>query len=405
MNILFIHRGFPGQFKYIIQLFAQNPQNTVYFITTKDSPELAGVKKFVYKISARDLGNCSPVLKDYEEAILHGQAAAKTARQMKKEGFKPDIIYGHTWGSTLFIKDIFPDVPFLCYFEWFENAQGAVAGFDGKIPDEKKRINIRCHNSRMYNDLCSCDAGISPTHWQKQQFPKEFHDKIKVIHDGIDSQTCKPDSQAKFIIKDKNLELSSKDEVITYATRGMEPMRGFPQFMEAVDKILKKRPKAHIVIGGLDQTFYLDPLPGNKTYKKLMLDKFKLDLNRVHFVGELEFSDYIKLLQISSAHIYLTYPFVLSWSILEAMSTGCCIVASNTPPVLEVIKDNYNGLLIDFFDVEGLVEKIEYALDNKDKMQEIRNNARQNVLDKYEARKMMEQQYNYIISLIQNKGQ
>lgn len=399
MNILFLHRDFPGQFKYIAPELAKNPLNIVMFITAEDKIQVNCVNKLVYKIQQENLNNSNPYLKDYEESILHGQAAANIAMAMKQKGIKPDIIYGHSWGSTMFMKDIFPDVPVLCYFEWFGNSEGAAIGFDGDIPNESYKEKIRFNNAPSLIDLYSCDAGISPTYWQKSQFPKEFHEKIRVIHDGIDTDFCKPDENATFIVQDKNLELSAKDEIITYTTRGMEPFRGFPQFMEAVENLLKKRPNAHFIIGGNDRVCYGEPL-AKGTYKQLMLKKLDIDMSRVHFVGGLTFNEYIKILQISSAHVYLTVPFILSWSILEAMSTECCVIASNTQPVLEVINDNQNGLLFDFYNVNQLVEKIEYALDNQDKIKVIKQNARQTILDKYALKNVLPQQIEYIESLI-----
>lgn len=401
MNILFLHRDFPGQFKYITLELAKNPLNIVMFITAEDKIQMPCINKLVYK-PKQVPGNCNPNLDEYEKNVSHGQAAAEMALLMKKRGIKPDIIYGHSWGPPMFMKDVFPDVPLLCYFELFCNADGSAIGFDGNIPDIQYREKIRLNNARRIIDLYSCDAGISPTQWQKNQFPKEFHNKIKVIHDGIDTDVCKPDKNAIFVIKDKNLELSANDEVITYATRGMEPIRGFPQFMEAVEKLQKKRPNVHFIIGGNDKVYYGEPL-AKGTYKELMLNKLKLDMNRIHFVGGLTFNEYIKILQISSAHIYSTMPFTLSWSILEAMATECCVVASNTEPVLEVMEDNKNGLLFDFYDVNQLVEKIEYALDNKDKMRKIRKNARQAVLDKYELKNCLAQQIEYIESIIHKR--
>lgn len=399
MNILFIHRSFPAQFRHIALELAKDPMNLVMFITANDNLEVRGINKIIYKHKREVPENCHPYLRMFEEAIDHGQGVADILVAMKNKGIKPDVIFGHSWGNTMFIKDIFPDVPFLCYFEWYWNAEGADIGFDGRIPDEDQRARIRCNNSYLLHDLCSCDAGLSPTYWQRDQFPKEFHDKIKVLHDGVNTDLCKPDANAKFLIKDKNLELSADDEVITYATRGMESYRGFPEFMKAAEKLLKKRPKAHIVIGGEDKVYYGSEL-AEGTFKEVMLKHLKLDMNRVHFVGALPFNEYVKLLQVSSAHVYPTYPFVLSWSLLDAMAVGCCIVASSTQPVLEVIKDNYNGLLYDFYNVDQLVQKVEYALNNKEKMQEIRNNALKTVLDNYALKDLLPKHLEYLNSLI-----
>lgn len=400
MIILFLHRSFPAQFKYIAYELAKDPSNTVFFITNSETFEIEGINKIVYKPKTDFPIDPYSYLNGYESAIAHGQAAAEAALELKNKGVIPNIIYGHSgWGPTMFMKDIFPDVPLICYFEWFANAEGADTGFGGATIDEHQKAGLRCSNTPILIDLYSCDGGLSPTRWQQEQFPKEFHNKIKVLHDGVETDFYKPNIGAKFLIKDKNLELTTEDEVITYATRGMEPYRGFPQFMEAVEKLLKKRPNAHFVIAGEDKVFYRGKLP-NKTYKELMLEELDIDLNRVHFVGPLSYADYAKLLQISSVHVYLTVPYVLSWSILDAMSTGCCIVASDTKPVQEVIIDNYNGLLADFYDINQIVEKIEYGLDNKQKMENIRNNARKTIIDNYALEKLLPQHIEYIRSFI-----
>lgn len=400
MKILFIHRSFPGQFKYLATLLSLDPNNTVIFLTEDKENQIQSIKKVLYMPEKQNTKNGNTFLSNYENAVSHSLGAAKKAMELKETGFEPDIIYGFAgWGSSMLIKDVFPDVPFLCYCEWYLNCENQSSGFEGKSLSIEDKAKLRCNNAHVLTTLSLCDEGIAPTQWQKNQFPKEFQDKIKVIHDGVDTGLFKPDNEAKFLIKEENLEFTTKDEVITYGTRGFEPTRGFPPFMEAIEKLLKKRPNAHVLIAG-DNIVHYSP---QKTtdYKKLMLNKLDIDMSRVHFVGSLPYAEYKKFLQVSSVHIYLTYPFVLSWSILDAMSTGCCVIASNTAPVLEIIEDNYNGLLTDFFDVNKLVEKIEYALDNKEKMKEIRRNARQSIVDKYDLTKVLPQQIQVINSLIQ----
>lgn len=401
MNILFIHRTFPGQFEFIIQYLLQEGHKITFITNNERTDEMIGVKKYIYRLKYQVSPNCSNFLQHYEQSVIHAQAVAELALKLKNDGYVPDIIYGFSgWGSSMFIKDVFPDVPFLCYFGWFEQPKNSVFDFDGTVLDIETREQIQCNNTHLLMNLYSCDAGITETNWQNSQFPKEFQDKIKVIHNGVSTELCKPDKNAKFIIKGKSIELSSSDEVITYGTRGMEPYRGFPQFMEAVAKLLKVRPNAHFVIAGEDVVCYGPKLSDGKTYKQLMLEKLDIDMNRVHFVGGLPFNEFVKLLQVSSAHIYLTYPYVLSWSLLDAMACECCVIASNTKPVLEVVKDNYNGLLVDFFDVDMLVQKVEYALDNKDKMIDIRINARKTMLDEYDFNILLPKQAEYIKALI-----
>lgn len=398
MNILFLHRNFPAQFRYIVLELIKDPNNNIVFLTNNEKAQIPGVKKVIYKLKREVPKNCHRYLKFYEESIIHGQAAAEAAIALRNSGFKPDIIYGHTWGPTMFMKDIFPDVPLLCYFEWFYNADGADIGFDGRTQNEDDRAKLRCKNSHLLVDLYVCDAGISPTLWQRDQFPKQFHNQIKVLHDGVDTDLCKPDENATFHIKEKNLTLSRKDEVITYVTRGMEPYRGFPQFMEAVAILQKKRPNTHFIIGGEDRVCY-GPQLAKGSFKQIMLNKLDLDMDKIHFTGLLPFDEYIKVLQISSAHVYGTYPFVLSWSVMDAMAAGCSIIASDTPPVKEIMKDNYNALFYDFYNVEQMVEKIEFALDNPEKMIQLRENARKTIFDNYALKDLLPKHIEYIKQL------
>ena len=401
MNILFLHRNFPAQFRYLIKELVKNKENKIVFITNNDSHKIPGVMKIQYRLKREVPENCHRYLRFYEEAIIHAQAAAEAAIQLRNSGFIPDIIYGHTWGQTLFMKDIFPEVPLLCYFEWFYNSVGADMGFDGEVLSVDKLAKLRSKNAHLLIDLYTCDAGICPTKFQKKQFPKEFDDKLKVIYDGVDTDYCKPNENAVFKIDNKDLIFTSKDEVVTYATRGLEAYRGFPEFMQAVERLQKRRKNLHVIIAGEDRVCY-GPKLADTTYKKLMLQKLDLDLDRIHFVGKLPFARYVNLLQISSAHVYLTYPFVVSWSLFDAMSCACPIVASATEPVMEFVENNKSGLLFDFYDINEQVEKIEYALNNREKMASIRANARNVIVENYSLSKMISQHLEYIDSIIQN---
>ena len=391
MKFLFSHRNFPAQFRHIITQLGKDPKNEIVFLTgTQNTVEIQGVKKILYKLKRKTSSGCHRYLKQYEESIIHGQAAAEKLINLKNQGFTPDIIYAHGWGNSMFFKDIYPNIPLINYCEWYYNYSGVNIGFDGIVPDYDKKALIRCNNSQLLQDLTACDLGICPTKWQKSQFPKELQNKITVIHDGIDTNYFIPNNNTGFKIPNSNIILTRKDEVLTYATRGMEPYRGFPQFMEAVEILLKKRANLKVLIAGEDRVCY-GPKLKNRTYKELMLKKLDLDLSRIYFVGSLPYGEYLKLLQISSAHCYLTYPFVLSWSFLEAMSTGCCIVGSKTQPVEEAMKDGYNGLLIEFYNKQELINAIEFALNNQDKMRTLRENARKTIIEKYDLKKLLPQ--------------
>ncbi len=395
MNFLFSHRNSPGQFKHILKELSKDSSNRIVFLTERNNIEIPGVEIILYKLKREVPKNCHKYLKQYEESIIHGQAAAEKLIELKNKGFIPDVIYAHGWGNSMFFKDIFSDVPLINYCEWYYNSTGADVGFDGKAVNYDNMARLRCNNSQFLQDLVSCNFGISPTEWQKSRFPKIFQDKIKVLHDGIGTDYFKPNYNAVFNVPNTDIKLTKDDEILTYATRGMEPYRGFPQFMEAVEILLKKRPNLKVLIAGEDRVCYGSKLK-NETYKELMLRKLDLDLSRVHFVGGLPYNEYLKLLQISSVHCYLTYPFVLSWSFLEAMSVGCCIVGSRTQPVEEIMKDGYNGLLSDFYNKQELINKIEFALNNQDKMQVLRENARKAIVEKYDLKKLLPKHIEFI---------
>lgn len=396
MKILFLHRNFPGQFKYLAMELAQDVNNEVCFITNNNTTRTtARIRKIVYKLKRKVPKDCHRYLRFYEDAIIHGQAVAEVLIQMKTQGYKPDIIYGHTWGCTLFVKDIFPDVPLVCYFEWFYNPEGADVGFNEEYVGVDTRAKLQCKNSHLLLDLLNCDFGISPTEWQKSQFPKEFQNKIKVLHEGIDTNICCPKDNTIFEFKGKRF--TKEDEILTYATRGMEEYRGFPEFMKTVEQLQKIRPNMQVIIGGEDRVCYGCHLK-NDTFKQKMLRELDLDLSRIHFVGNLPYAEYIKLLQVSRCHVYLTYPFVLSWSLLEAMATGCCIVASDTAPVKEVIQDSFNGILTDFYDIDLLTQKINSVLEEPEKYSNIRISARETIKEKYELQKLLKEQIDFFNS-------
>lgn len=398
MKILLLHPNFPAQFRHVATALHRLGHQVV-FGTRREEGSMTGVTKVIYTPSREVRKETHHYLRTLEGAVLQGQAVYRLVENLKKQGFVPDIVYGHSgWGPTLFIKDVIPKTKLLCYFEWFYNARGSDADFDPSDPlntDDYPRIRIK--NTAILTDLYSCDRGLSPTFWQRQQFPPEFHSKINVRHDGVDTDFFQPRSNTKLVLPDINLDLSGVSEIITYVARGMEPYRGFPQFMETVAILQQRRPQCHVVIVGQDRVAYGKSLPEGQSYKQLMLEKYEYDLSRLHFTGLLPYNQYLQVLQASAVHIYLTRPFVLSWSMLEAMSTGCVIVASNTPPVKEVITDGVNGLLVDFFSPAAIASRVEDVLDNLDSMADLRRQARETILKTYDLNTLLPQHIDWIL--------
>jgi len=399
MRILFLHPNFPAQFRHLAAFFGKNCQHQVFFATNRREGQIPGVQKVIYEKSRTAKPETHHYVRPLENAVLEGQAVYRLAQKLKEQGFIPDVVYGHSgWGPTLFIKDVFPKTRLLCYFEWFYRAFGSDADFDPGDPinaDDQARIRIK--NAPILLDLYGCDRGLSPTYWQRQQFPPEYHQKITVLHDGIDTNYFHPQPGAKLILPRLNLDLSEVDEIVTYVARGMEPYRGFPQLIETISILQKRRPQCHFVIVGQNRVAYGKSLPNGLSYKEMMLAKFPLDSSRVHFTDLIPYLEYLQVLQASSVHIYLTRPFVLSWSMLEALATGCLVVASNTAPVTEVIEDGVNGLLVDFFSPAAIADRVEAVLNRRDSMARIRQKARETILERYDLAKLLPQHIDWIM--------
>lgn len=403
MRFLFLHSSFPGQFLHLAHYLGVNGNQVAFLTKSEDQGDLPSVRRFVYKPERNVSPHTHHYLRNLERAVLEGQSAYQTAAKLKEQGFVPDIIIGHSgWGPTLYMKDLFPKSPLLCYFEWYYRAYGSDSAFG---PNEHlsadDECRIRTKNGPILLDLYSCDAGISPTYWQHRQFPLEYASKIRVIHDGINTDACKPRVGGKMILPQIGLDLSEAREIVTYVGRGMEPYRGFPQFMQAVAKLQQRRPQCHVVVVGGEGVFYGSPLPDGKTWKDKMLDELPLDRQRIHFTGYLNRPDFLTMLQASTVHVYLSRPFVLSWSMLEAMSCGCTLVASATPPVQEVVNDGVNGLLTDFFDSGKLADRIEEALDDERLRRGLAHRARETILDRYDLRRQLPRQLDLVQQIIE----
>lgn len=384
MRVLFLHNNFPAQYRYVASALAADPKNEIVFGTTNPDGSLTNVRKMMYKASRAVQPATHHYVRNLEEAVLNGQAVYRAARELKREGFIPDVVCGHSgWGPTLYMKDVFPKTKLIGYFEWFYHARGTDADFiDPTSITLDDECRIRTRNAAILLDLAQCDAGVSPTEFQRSQFPLPFRERLTCLHDGIDVNFFAPEPYSRLVVP--NLDLSHVDEIVTYATRGMEPYRGFPQFMQAVALLHKRRPSVHAVVVGDDRVAYGRKLPQGQSYKKKMLAELPdLDHKRLHFTGPLPYVHYRQVLRSSAAHVYFTVPFVLSWSLMESLACGSLVIGSDTPPVREMITDGVNGLLVDFFSPEKLADRMEEALDNRDQLRPLRAAARQSIVERY----------------------
>ncbi len=400
MKILFVHQNMPGQYKHLVQHFAKDPNNEVVFITNRKNIEMPNVKKIYYEMKRSSTKGIHRYVSPYENAVIYAQSVAQKAIQLDRQGWVPDVICVHPgWGEGLFLKDIFPNTPSYHFCEFYYQAFGADTFFK---PEKEVSIDaicrIRAKNANLILNAQVMDWGISPTIWQWQQFPPEYRDKISVIHDGIDTNYCKPDENETYELPNGKV-VSKEDEVITYVARNFEPYRGFETYMRALEIMCKRRPNAHFIAVGADGVSYGAKLAPGDTYRKRMMKEVDIDESRVHFVGRLPYDKFQKVFRVSSAHIYLTYPFVLSWSFLEAMSSGCVLVGSKTPPVQEVIEEGKNGFMVDFFDPKAVADKVDDIFAHKDRYRDVGIAARQTVKDRYDASKCLPQHIQIIEGL------
>jgi len=369
MNILFIHQNFPGQFKFLAPALARQGHNVVAITMRKDDVQAwQGVRLVRYDVSRGSTRGVHPWVSDFETKTIRGEACFRAALQVKQAGFTPDVIIAHPgWGESLFLKEVWPQARLGIYCE-FHYGTHADSGFDPEFPiadpaGDACRLRLKNLNNLLHFD--TADAALSPTSWQASTFPEPFRSRITVIHDGIDTDTLRPDPAARLNVSSNGqaLSLAREAEVVTFVNRNLEPYRGYHIFMRALPEILARRPAARILIVGGDGVSYGARPEGGGSWRDIFAAEVRpripdADWARVHVLGNLPYPEFQTLLRISTVHAYLTYPFVLSWSLLEAMSVGCAIVGSDTAPVREVIQHGRTGRLVDFFNPDRLTEEV-----------------------------------------------
>lgn len=390
MNILFVHQNMPGQYRELLQwLVAQGGHQIVFLTQRKDAPAITGVTTCVYaphRTPAKDAYGLSKV---WEAATGAGFGAAMAARRLSREqGFTPDLILGHTgWGELTFFKEVFPDVPILGFFEYFYRMTGGLVGFDPEEPvSDHAPFLTHARNVVPYVNIQTVDLGHVPTEWQKNTFPTSFHDKFYVCHDGIRTDRLRPDPNVSLRLGRLDQPLTRQDEVFTYLARNLEHARGFHVFMRALPEILAARPKARVLVLGGDDVSYgrRSSHAGGLRGEMEAEVGDRVDWDRVHFLGRVPYSKFMQVIQLSRCHIYLSMPFVLSWSLLEAMSMGAPIVASDVAPVREAVSHGETGMLVDFFDPGALAAQVTDILSRPDDYAHLGPAARAHAVERYD---------------------
>ncbi|WP_020038568.1 glycosyltransferase [Salipiger mucosus] len=396
MKILLIHQNFPGQYKHLAPALVQAGHQVVALTPKVKQPsKWQGVNVLPYQIQGSSTKGIHPWLSDFETKLLRATSCYRGAKALKQQGFEPDVILAHHgWGESMFLKDIWPRARLGLYCELYHLTNETFTAFDPEFIKQNAeadplRIRMKNLNNRLHQEVM--DAGISPTRFQAATFPEEWQDRLTVAHDGIDTDLVVPNPGARLEVTGGRV-LTREHEVVTFINRNLEPYRGYHVFMRALPDILKRRPNAQVTLIGGDEVSYGARAPDGKTWKQIFIDEVSdriapEDWERVHFLGRVPYERFLAMMQVSRVHVYLTYPFVLSWSLLEAMSAQCAILASDTEPVREALTEDETGWMVDFFDREGLVDRLCALLDDPETRARLGRAAREHVVEHYDLRK------------------
>jgi glycosyltransferase involved in cell wall biosynthesis len=395
IRVLFIHQNLPGQFRRLIRYLETRPDYDLVAIG-----EASAVRRERFSPKLRVIGYPAPggagekthhYLRHFEGCVRRGQAVARVMVELKKAGYAPDVVVCHPgWGEALFVKDVFPQARLVAFCEFWWAADGLDVNFDPEYPGSfDDRLRIRIKNSVLMQSLLAADDGVAPTRWQHATHPAELRSKIRIVHEGVDTRLLVPDADARIELPDGTV-LTRAQPVVTYVARNLEPYRGFHVFMRSLPRLLAGNQALQvIVIGGDEVSYGRRPPAGFSSYREALRAELdgngdSVDWERVHFLGKVPYDTYRKALQVSSLHIYLTYPFVLSWSMLEAMAVGVPVLGSATPPVQEVIHDGENGFLTPFFDSDALADRALDLVARRQEIAEVGMRGRATVLRNYD---------------------
>ena len=394
MKILFVHQNFPGQYIHIIQYLERQGGHQLVSLSINQLDKSRGLpsslQHFRYQLRRGNGEGVHPLVLETESKVIRAEACAKAAQQLKDQGFIPDLICAHPgWGESLFLKTVWPDVPLLCYQEFFYQEHEFDSNFDPEFAEERgweSQAKLQMKNAYLHLILEEADWNVSPTHFQASSFPEHYRRRFSVIHDGVDVRRAVPKSSPAPLQLPDGTVIKSGDPIVTFVNRKLEPYRGCHTFLRSIPELQRRCPEARIVIvGGTTGVSYGAVCPQGEWKDRFLAEiEGQYDPSRVHFTGTLPYEQFIPLLQLSACHVYLTYPFVMSWSLLEAMACGCAVVASDTAPVREVIRHGHNGLLVDFFSPTDLATAVTELLRDRKRAKALGIEARRTVEGSYD---------------------
>lgn len=404
MHVLYVHQNYPAQFGHIARYLVARRGWKCTFVTK--APEAAsindGVEKIIYRVGGGATEKNHYCTRTFENSVWHCDGVYRALKG--RLDLKPDLIVGHSgFGSTLFMKELYPDTPIINFFEYYYQPHGPLSDMEFRRdlpwkPSDLTYLRSRCRNAMILLDMQNCDAAYTPTLFQKSRFPREYYSKLRVIFDGVDRQAyhayndeLRPPLAVRQPRKIAGVDISPTTRVVTYVSRGFESMRGFDQFMKSAKRIYEQFPDVKFIVIGEDKVAYGGDTQhtGGKTFKTWVMDQDQYDMDKFAFVGRLSVAELGRTLAASDLHIYLTVPFVLSWSMMDAMSCGAVVLGSATAPIMEMIQDGHNGLLADFFNPEEFAAKAISVLKDPDAARPMGKRAEAMVQDRYSLEAVM----------------
>jgi len=402
-KLLFVHCNYPAQFRHLARHYATQTKWEVHFLSSGQewtAKPIEGVTRHAYKLQREPKAELAhPYLRRMESCVLHGQAALQAALKLRQQGFEPDLIVGHSgFGNTLYLKEVWPKARFVGYFEWFYRTSGSDVGFGrDEPPSPDTSLRVHTYNAPILMDLAMSDGALCPTRWQASQFPAHLRERIQVVFDGIDTEQFQPLEDRSAGLQVRDVTIPADVPLVTYTTRGFEPYRGWPQVAEGLALLLQRNPHCHVLLVGSDDVAYGAARGDGKSWRQWALEQHPMDPSRLHYLPPLQYDEYLKVLQASWVHLYWTIPFILSWSLMESLSTGCSVVASATAPVQEIVRDGENGLLVDFHQPQQLANAVDLLLNNRELAQRLGIQARRSILDgAYDRQSCLQQQIAYL---------
>jgi len=356
-------------------------KHEVFFLTSPNNNEIQGLRKVTYLPHASSTPGIHPDAVEFETGMIRARSAHDMAVKLRGLGMRPDVILGHNgWGEMLHLGDVWPGVPRIGYFEFYYHTHGQDVDFDPEFPmREERRATVRAKNGINLLGLESVTLGQTPTQFQRSTYPAWAQEKIVVVPEGVPLDICRPDTLARFTLAgtSRTWQAATGRRLITYVARNLEPYRGIHSMLRALPLVLKAVPDVDVLLVGSDGVSYGAPAVAGSWKQQFLAEMApNIDLSRVFFAGHIDYTDYVKLLQVSAAHVYLTYPFVASWSLREALATGCAIIASDTEPVREFVCHEQNGLLVPFHNPTAIGNNIVRMLSDADLSAHLRAGAR-----------------------------